>query len=355
MKLKYIYLLLFLIFVLSTAFFIREYTSIRKTTHSEVWKDTPDKESEKESDKEFAEESWTTTDEPLYKKERTIHHMLKNLPGIIDLNHINTQKEIDQYVWTWKITYQSDNCEVVGFISIPIDYTTDEDGSYPCIILNRGGYGELAKLSNVRSANFAYQFHSIVFASQYRGVDGGTGLDEIGGEEVKDILNLTDIACLFTLTDTNRLYMIGFSRGGMMTYRALCEDTRIKRAVVISGVSDLFQTFTERPDWFRAFYYRIGGTPDEVPKQYEKRSAVLWADRIKTPIMLIHGRKDEKVAYQQSQDMYEALKAAGVECCLRSRPDGIHGIIKTDLEAARKWLGLDGMQGLPESAMNLKL
>lgn len=298
---------------------------------------------------------WTASDDQLSNQEEQITAQLLALPGILSLQHICTQKELDEYVWTWKIVYQSDEFEVAGFISVPVDYAKETTGKYPCIILNRGGYGKHAKLSGQHPAYFAYQFHSIVFASQYRGVDGGTGKDEIGGDDVQDVFKLTDIACSSSLVDPDRLFMIGFSRGGMMTYRALCEDNRIQKAIVISGVSNLFMSYEERPDWKNAFNKRIGGSPSEFPEKYIERSAVLWAERIHTPIMLIHGKKDRHVSFAQSLEMYHALKNAGVPCKFRKRKDGVHGIIKTDLNAARNWLGVDGMTGLSESSIDLKL
>lgn len=42
--------------------------------------------------------------------------------------------------------------------------------------------------------------------------------------------------------------MMGVSRGGMMTYMAAREDSRIKKAIVISGVADAFMGYDERID-----------------------------------------------------------------------------------------------------------
>ncbi len=39
-------------------------------------------------------------------------------------------------------------------------------------------------------------------------------------------------------TDTSRIGLFGTSRGGLMTYLALTHTTRIKAAVVHSGISD---------------------------------------------------------------------------------------------------------------------
>ena len=51
--------------------------------------------------------------------------------------------------------------------------------------------------------------------------------------------------------------MVGVSRGGMMTYMAAREDERIKKAAIISGISDLFMWYEERIDIYK-------GTADVV-------------------------------------------------------------------------------------------
>lgn len=290
-----------------------------------------------------------------HENEKKVEQLLTGSTLIKRAYRVNQSDPIDQYVWTWKIVYYSGTCEVVGYICVPKDYGENLNQAQPCIILNRGGYGEHAKLEDGRAASYSYAFHSIVFASQYRGVDGGTGMDQIGGEDVNDVIRLIDIASSYSIVDRERLYMIGFSRGGMMTYQALRFDERIKKAIVICGMSDARMSYEERKDWHSAFKERVGGTPKEVPDSYEKRSAVCWADEINTPILLIHGKGDQNVSFEQSQKMYEELIKAGKVCQFRKREDDVHGLIKSDLPTAWEWLGLDGIIEEAEEELDLKL
>ena len=72
--------------------------------------------------------------------------------------------------------------------------------------------------------------------------------------------------------------MLGISRGGMMTYEVLSKDERVHKAVVVSGLSDCFMSYEERSDMQTIFDSLVGGSPEEMPEEYEKRSATYWAD-----------------------------------------------------------------------------
>ena len=107
--------------------------------------------------------------------------------------------------------------------------------------------------------------------------------------------------------------MVGESRGGMMTYLAIRQDERIKKAVVVSGLADTFMSYEERPDMKRVYVPLVGGTPDEMPEEYEKRSATYWADEIKCPVLIIHSKLDPRVSYAQAEKMVQCLEEAGKE------------------------------------------
>ena len=72
----------------------------------------------------------------------------------------------------------------------------------------------------------------MVVASQYRGNDGGEGMEEFGGADVNDIFNLIPVLDQNPKADTSRIGMEGTSRGGMMTYLCLKRSCRFKAAVV---------------------------------------------------------------------------------------------------------------------------
>lgn len=239
-------------------------------------------------------------------------------------------------VTTYKVRYQSDECEVVSYLSVP-DKCVKKKEAYPCIIYNRGGNREYGANTPEYIAYLAYSFDKIVFATQYRGVDGGTGKEEFGGSDLNDVLKLIDICEEFSFVDMEQLYMMGISRGGMMTYMACREDDRIKKAVVVSGTADAFMSYDERTDMQLVFNELVKATPENDPIAYEKRSATYWADEIKCPVLIIHSKQDEKVAFEQAEKMVQALENAGKEYRFVSYEDNVHGTHPEDQQIIMEW------------------
>ena len=97
----------------------------------------------------------------------------------------------------------------------------------PTIVYNRGGSGEFGaiRIGWLFTGTIAALARAgyIVIASQYSGVAGGEGVDEMGGSDLQDVLNLHKIIKGLSFCDAKRIGMYGFSRGGIMTYRALRE------------------------------------------------------------------------------------------------------------------------------------
>ena len=187
-------------------------------------------------------------------------------------------------------------------------------GPHPCLIYNRGGNREFGANSPLRVARRLAKFASwgyVVVASQYRGNAGGEGQEEFGGADVADVLNL--IPLLESLpgeADATRMGMIGFSRGGLMTYLALAGTDRMKAAAIVAGVTDSRSGIDERPDMETYVYSEL--IPDYWQVKDEAllaRSPVAWPERLSatTPILLLHGTADWRVHPSESMRMAQAL------------------------------------------------
>lgn len=262
----------------------------------------------------------------------------ENEEDIVSVEKIELEKTTLEgiEVSTYKLEYESDDCTVVSYISIP-NACIQEQKPYPCIIYNRGGNREYGANTPENIAYMAETSGRIIFATQYRGVDGGTGIEEFGGADLKDVLKLIDLCERFAFVDMEQLYMMGVSRGGMMTYMAVREDDRIKKAVVVSGVSDAFMSYEERTDMQQVFKELVKETPDSNPSEYEKRSATYWAEEIKCPLLVIHSKLDERVSFGQAEKMIEELKKAGKDYKFVSYEDNVHGLHPEDFAIIMEW------------------
>ncbi|MFB3854156.1 MAG: prolyl oligopeptidase family serine peptidase [Vicinamibacterales bacterium] len=122
------------------------------------------------------------------------------------------------------------------------------------------------------------------------------------------------------VSDPDRLGVHGTSYGGYATVLLITQTDRFKAAINISGKVNMVSFYTDSPRLgVRNIHApersqdRIGGTLWEYPERYLEHSAVLRADRIKTPLLCITGDQDPNVPASQSREIYYALRRLGKE------------------------------------------
>lgn len=250
--------------------------------------------------------------------------------GISKISAVSLSDNLDSLCKSYSFDYDVDGTVVEGYISIPVD--CNAKNPYKCILYNRGGNTNIGHLSDTDTARISAATNRIVIASQYR------SNDEFGGDDLNDVIKLIDLCEDFEFTDMTDFCSVGVSRGGMMTYMAARVDSRIKRIISISGVSDLTAAYNDRDDMKKVLNNFIGGSPEELPKEYEKRSAICWADEITVPTLIIHSTKDQQVSYSQAEDIYNALTDNGVDVTLKTYNDSTHGLHSDDINIINEWL-----------------
>ncbi len=232
-------------------------------------------------------------------------------------------------VVTSRIVYESDGLKVTGISALPVK---TETGKHPIVIYNRGGnreFGRLTVLSVMRALHpFAHAGY-LVYASNYRGNDGGEGTEEFGGADVNDVLNLIEIAKQNPAWDGKNIFMQGHSRGGMMTYVCLRRNKAITAAISIAGVSDLISSGIARPEIEKYVQRELIKVPEnEREEAYKVRSAIFWADEIDTPLLLLHGDADDRVDVSHSINLAKKLEEAGKEHNLVIYEGGNHFLLR---------------------------
>jgi len=122
--------------------------------------------------------------------------------------------------------------------------------------------------------------------------------------------------------------MFGASRGGMMTYIASRLDDRIVAAAVWAANSNVFEAFHERELAMQIVYTTlVGGTPEELPEEFERRSAIFWANELQAPFLIGHGGEaDWRVLTHQSINMAAVLERYNMPHRLIIYPDADHGM-----------------------------
>jgi len=216
-----------------------------------------------------------------------------------------------------------DGMELIGYLTTP---NGREARNLPLIVLPHGGpaardyTGFDYKAQALASRGYA------VFQPQFRGSEGfGSDLMEAGyGEwgrkmqsDLSDgVAHLADAGVI----DRNKVCIVGSSYGGYAALAGMTLDRGVYRcAVAVSGVSDL-TTFlaTERRQGGRArfntglrYWQRFMGVTSDSDPSLAERSPAQLAPRIDGPVLLIHGREDTVVPFEQSEIMERAMREAG--------------------------------------------
>lgn len=140
------------------------------------------------------------------------------------------------------------------------------------------------------------------------------------------------------LADTSRACIVGESYGGYAAMTGIARDAdRFKCASAMAGVSDLrmmqlWERREEGPD-SRAFEYWSAqlGDPGRDRKEMDENSAAYMVDRIKGPVLLLHGKEDDIVPIEQSERMEKAMREAGKDVKYVVFPKGDHSFGKGTL------------------------
>jgi dipeptidyl aminopeptidase/acylaminoacyl peptidase len=161
-----------------------------------------------------------------------------------------------------------------------------------------GGYGEKFRAANVR---------------------------DWGVKDYEDLMAGIDALVERGIADADRLTVNGWSYGGFMTSTVVTKTDRFKSAIVGAAVTNL-ASFTGTADipGFARSYFR--SWPWEDPQVYVDRSALFHAGKVKTPSLVVHGDRDERVPVSQGWEFYNALLAVGVPTDLLVLPRQPHGI-----------------------------
>ena len=204
-----------------------------------------------------------------------------------------------------QIQYKCDTAFIEAWLYKPLKTSSKK---LPIIIYNRGGMGNFGNLEETNLVDFYKMAEKgyVVIASKTRFAGKNGKYDQHGGIDVDDIVNLKTIYENLTYVDTSNVFMYGFSRGGQNTYQASLK-MKLNAMVVTAGTSDWLNRINERKEFVE------GWTDEDSSMNYlgfakvfpnwktdsiqilKNRSAIYWADKINTPVLILHSRQDPKV------------------------------------------------------------
>ena len=134
------------------------------------------------------------------------------------------------------------------------------------------------------------------------------------------------------MVDPDKLGVHGTSYGGYATSLLITQTDRFAAAINISGKVNIISFLGDSPKIGTRNYTaaevgqdRIGQSLWEAPLKYFATTAVMYADRIKTPHLLLSGEGDWNVPGVNSRELYYAMRRLGKEVMWVNYYNGGHG------------------------------
>ncbi|HYP25642.1 MAG TPA: prolyl oligopeptidase family serine peptidase [Blastocatellia bacterium] len=258
-----------------------------------------------------------------------------NMKNVRRLTDANPQLKAKRLSRTELITYlDADGNKTAGVLYYPSDYEPGK--KYPTVF-------------NVYEQFFDDNFNgtiNVLTSNGYAVMQPSVTLEQgyPGEAWVKGVTSAANKLIDMGVADPERLGVQGTSYGGYATNLLITQTNRFKAAINISGKVNMVSFYTDSPRLgVRNIHApeksqdRIGATLWQQPQKYIQHSAIMFADRIKTPLLLITGDQDHNVPARQAMEMYYALRRLGKEVEWVNYMNGGHGMPTSSVEEVKDY------------------
>jgi len=201
-----------------------------------------------------------------------------------------------------------------GPSSVDRDVFGDGWVKYPNLLVSRGAFVLLVNYHG--SSNYGLDWVESIRGHYY-------------DYPVNDILRGVDFLIERGLVDPERLGIMGWSNGSILSIRCCLETSRFK--VLCAGAGDVNWTSDYGNCVFGAAFDNayFGGPPWKLPQKYLELSPLFQLEKMRTPTIIFFGTQDRTVPTEQGWQHYRALQQIGtVPVRFLLFPGAKHGLEK---------------------------
>ena len=239
-------------------------------------------------------------------------------------------------------SFRMHNSDIDGRIYYPADF--DQTKKYPMVVYYYGGCDPTDRSFEMRYSAYLYTQQGYIvyvinpsgtvgwgqeFAARHTNAWGDYTADEI-------IEGVKRVCKQYPFIDAKHIGCMGASYGGFMTQYLQTKTDIFACAISHAGISNITSY------WGEGYWgYSYSGAasaesyPWNNPELYTKHSPLFNADKIHTPLLLLHGTSDTNVPIGESIQMYNALKILGREVEFVTVKGEDHGIV--DFNKRMQW------------------
>ncbi|MCW2369081.1 alpha/beta hydrolase family protein [Sphingobium sp. B11D3D] len=219
-----------------------------------------------------------------------------------------------------------DGLQIEGVLTMP---RGRPDKNLPFIVMPHGGPWAHDRLTYDYWVQFLAERGYAVLQPNFRGSTGygeaflKAGEGQMGLAMQDDVTDGVMWAVKQGIADPKRVCIVGASYGGYAAMWGIAKDPDLYRcAISVSGVSNVRRDVNDFGGSTRARLFK--GQWQRMAADFEAISPYNAVGRIKTPLLLIHGKKDVRVDHNQSTRMHAAMTKAGKSVEMVSVPLADH-------------------------------
>lgn len=229
-----------------------------------------------------------------------------------------------------------DGVEMSGYLTLPPD---GSDKNLPLVVMPHGGpHGPRDHWSLDPYAQVMATRGYAVLQVNYRGSGGygqsfeNSGFKEWNGKMQDDLTDSVRWAIKEGIADAERLCIYGWSYGGFASLASVVKEPDLyKCGVPAAGVYDQDIQYREadfaQSRWGPKYIDKVIGP---TPADRRAASPIHFVDRIKAPLLVVHGGEDARVPISHANALMKALDKAGKPYETLIKPNEGHGFFKAE-------------------------
>jgi dipeptidyl aminopeptidase/acylaminoacyl peptidase len=234
-----------------------------------------------------------------------------SLPTVIDSAHFSAGT---------RVAFQArDGLTIEATLYLPATAIGEGAAHVPCVIHSHGGPTHQSFRDWFPFRQLVVEQGMAYLSVDFRGSSGygrafrWANRGEWGHADAFDVIDAGHWAATQPWCD-GRLAHYGASYGGYLTLCVLTEEPSLWRAGIdLYGDSEIAESYRHGDRPGRIDLERMMGKPDdaEAALAFRRGSPLYRAERIETPLLILHGRKDKRVAPLMTEKIVEALEIEG--------------------------------------------
>ncbi|MBT4793126.1 MAG: prolyl oligopeptidase family serine peptidase [Halobacteriovoraceae bacterium] len=187
----------------------------------------------------------------------------------------------------------------------------DFAGQFPCLLFVHGHQenlqGAVLHSNFLKNQRLINKWKVVIASVSMPGYGKSLGpADYCGIKTQSAIITAIDFLRSKPNVLTEKIALIGYSRGAIAASMVATKDQRLAALVLGAGFYDFKQYFQDAPQGIKNAITRECGTNESM---FNERSALKHVTSIKSPVLIFHGLQDERKGEAQARRLFEKLQS----------------------------------------------